>query len=124
MTSGATDMEAVPTKRPRVRHPERIALTPDAAERVDHWIGQLASRLSGKRLSRAELVNWVVLGRREHLEEAELTSLQTAHFDPVKALEWAVKQAKAARAKGQPVDLGDYFGAIAPPSSTSMDTGL
>ena len=92
-------LNAVPSApKKRVRRPERVTLTVENAERIDQWNDQLAPRLSGRRLSRSDFVNWLVGSRDGALTDGEVAFLHTKHFDPIKALEWAVRQAKTAQA--------------------------
>ena len=99
----ATEEDHLTKKKPR--HPERPLLSPGSAQRIDHWVEMLAPRLSGRRLARADFINWLIMTRSENLSESELAALHDIHFDSVRALEWAVRAAKEALARGEPVDV-------------------
>ena len=105
-----TATDEVSTARKKPRYPERPLLSPESAQRIDRWADMLAPRLSGRRLARAELVNWLVMSRGEDLTEAELAALHDRHYDPVRALEWAVRAAKEAQARGEKVDVQEIVG--------------
>ncbi len=76
--------------------------------RNDHWNDQLSPKLSGKRLPRADFVNWLVLKQSADLSETDIVALHSEHFDPVRALEWAVKKVKEAQAKGESVNIHQF----------------
>ena len=95
--------DSLTKKKPR--HPERPLLGPESAQRIDRWIETLAPRLSGRRLARADIINWLIMTRSEDLSDGELAALHDLHYDPVRALEWAVRAAKEAQARGEQVDV-------------------
>ncbi len=92
----------------RINHPERVTLTPDSAARIDHWNDQLSPKLSGRRLPRAEFVNWLVTKHPPDLDDADIATLHSEHFDPVKALEWAMRKVKEAQANGESVNIHQF----------------
>ena len=116
--------DTTPRKR-RTQHPERIKLSPDAAQRVDGWAAQLSPRVLGRRLVRADLINWLILSHDAQLTETELTALQTEFFHPIRALQWAVKEAMAKYARGEAVDVREVVNSSLPdalPNSPSRIT--
>ena len=108
MNGEMTVLEKVATKK-RINHPERVMLTPESAERIDHWNDQLSPKLSGRRLPRAEFVNWLVKKHPPDLDDADIATLHSNHFDPVKALEWAVRKVKEAQANGESVNIHQFL---------------
>ncbi|MCX6126035.1 MAG: hypothetical protein NTV34_14985 [Proteobacteria bacterium] len=107
MNGEMTALEKGATKK-RINHPERVTLTPESAERIDQWNDQLSPKLSGRRLPRAEFVNWLITKHPRDLDDEDIASLHSEHFDPIKALEWAVRKVKEAQANGESVNIHKF----------------
>ena len=110
MTSREELAPPLQTSKKRVRRPERVTLTLANAERIDSWNEQLSPKLNGRRLGRSDFVNWLVACHSDDLAESEVMSLYAKHFDPIKALEWAIRQAKSAQANGETIDIVSVLG--------------
>lgn len=100
--------ETVLPKRKRYSNPERANLNKEALARVNGWMDQLKPKLKGSKISRSDLINWLVLQKNDELNERDVADLVKLYFDPVKALEWAVSEAKAAKARGEDIDLKEF----------------
>jgi len=96
-----------PAKK-RVRRSDRISLSSDSIKRIDGWLSQIAPRLKGVKLSRTDIVNWLVQVQADELSEQLQADIEKRYFDPVKALEWAAKMAKSAKGEGDDFDLRDF----------------
>lgn len=91
--------------KPRLKHPDRVTLSEESLCRLGSWIAEAENYLKGHRLSKSELVNFIILSRPSLLSEAELTQLETTYFDEIRFTTWALRQLKAARATGKATSL-------------------
>ena len=97
--------DSIPQKRKRYSTPERVSLVKATASILDGWLNQLSPRLQGVKVTRSDLVNWLLKRHPSLLTEKELASLEQELFDPVKALEAAVAEAKKKVTLGEDIDL-------------------
>jgi hypothetical protein len=104
-------MENSTPPKPRVKHPDRVSLTPEALTRLSSWIREAESRLKGSRLTKSDLVNFLVMSHSASLSEKELEQLERDHFDDVRFAAWALRQIKEARAQGKDLSLADVVNA-------------
>lgn len=93
----------------RSHHPERVTLSKEALIRVEGWQEQVAPLLKGSKISRSELVNWILLERSEELATPEMKILAARFFDPIKALEWASIQVRDALKRGAALDVNEVI---------------
>ncbi len=87
------------------RHPDRIKIGPEALSRLNQFSEQASECLRGVRLTRSDLVNFLILNRAENLSTEELKSLEEKYFDEVKFAQWAVEELKAAKIRGESISL-------------------
>jgi len=99
-------LNAKPKKR--YQNPERANLNKESLFKVNGWLEQLKPKLRGSKISRSDLINWLVTQKPEALTDREVSELITNYFDPVKALEWAVSEIKSAKSRGEEVDLSTF----------------
>ena len=102
--------EETKKKKSTLPHPDRVTLNSETLVRLREWAGQLAPQLKGYRVTRSDLVNWLVARHTSELSQAETKELEQKFFDPVKALEWTLSQLKGARARGEEIDVGKMIG--------------
>lgn len=91
------------------QHPDRIKVSAAAVQRLAAWNVQLAERLRGIKLTRSDLVNFIILNHPEALTAVELNELQARHFDEVKFVLWAVEEKKAAQARGDDITIAEIM---------------
>jgi hypothetical protein len=97
------------------KHPDRVTLGEGALARVNGWLDQVRSELRGIRLSRNDLVEYAILSQPEELPASSVAELKASRFDEVAFAAWALRELKAARAKGEKLTLaGIVSGAHAP----------
>src|SRR5689334_7752251 len=92
-------------KRPR--RPDRLLASPEALARLNDWLVSLEERLKGTALTRNQLVNWLIMSHDASLSVQEIKQIEERFFDEVKFAEWAVKELRAAQARGESVRLAD-----------------
>ena len=100
-------MENAQNPKPKVRHPDRVTLTPASLTRLAEWAKELEGHMKGSRVTKSDLVNFLVLSHSAQLSEREIEKLKTEHFDEVRFAEWALRQLKTAKAQGKALSLAD-----------------
>jgi len=115
-------MENEQKPRPRMKHPDRVSLTPESLARLSSWILEAEGHLKGSRLTKSDLVNFLIKSHSASLSERELEQLEREHFDEVRFAAWALRQIKEARAQGKELSLADVVNtapAAKPPKASS-----
>lgn len=90
-------------------YPDRVKISAEAIVRLNILAEQVASHLRGVKLTRCELVDFLLLSHSEALSPSELRDLEAKHFDEVKFAQWAVEELRAARTRGESVSLADIL---------------
>lgn len=91
--------------RNQERGPERVALNPEAVARMEQWMAQIEKEKKGVRITRNDLVNFVLLQHGPVLSEEELTDVGKAHYSEVRFYEWALKTVRKAQAQGEDLTI-------------------
>lgn len=99
---------------------ERIAVKSDALARLNGWLEQLSGQYPGIRVSRSELVEWLIRRHSDELSPEERSSIKDQYFDEIQLALWAVKALKAARAGGQILTLSEVIGGGAGPENMRL----
>jgi len=92
-------------KSKQVRHFDRVTLDAEALSRIDGWIEQLTSHNKGVNLSRKDCLNWLVNHHSASLTQEEVAELGAKFFDEIRFLSQSLKEMRAARARGETVNL-------------------
>ena len=92
-------------KTKRSHHKEKVSLSSESLGKIERMISSLTDQLKGSKISRSDLVNWIVEKRREELLALEISDLVSRYYCPVKALDWAYKKAREAKHSGESIDL-------------------
>lgn len=82
------------------RH-EHIALSELASEKITNWIEQAANKKKGVRITRKDLVNWLIEKSPENLGGADLSSLIDRFYDEASFLRQLLREVKTAKKNGQ-----------------------
>ncbi len=104
-------MENSTSPKARVRHPDRVSLSPESLNRLSILILEAEGHLKGSRLTKSDLVNFLIKSHSASLSERELEELERDHFDEVRFAAWALRQIKEARAQGKDLSLADVVNA-------------
>ena len=96
------------------QYPDRIRITADAVKRLAAWNEQMGDRLRGVRLTRSDLVNFLILNHPDALSGGEMKDLQARYFDEVKLIQWALVELVAAKARGEDVTFDDIMAQYKP----------
>jgi hypothetical protein len=104
---------------------ERISLTPEAAARIDTWIGELQSSFRGIKLRRKSLVEWLIQSHSPELSNAEKKIIKNLFFDEVSHAQWLVRELRAAKGRGELTKISDLLGSPRKlqPNATAEENG-
>jgi hypothetical protein len=99
-----TEPQSLEHKRP-VPQADRIAMSSLSAERLKTWIEQVQGQVAGIRVTKTDLVNWLIENHDAELSGQEVRALEISFFDEIKFAEWALRELKARRAQGESVSI-------------------
>ncbi len=102
------------------QHPDRIKISAEALSKLSKWNETISTLLRGVKLTRSDLVNFLIMNHDEQLSARELRSLEELFFDEVKFAQWAVEELKAAKLRGESVTLADVINRHRSPKSESQ----
>lgn len=91
-------------KSKRTHHFDRVTLSGEALTRIDGWIEQVTKN-KGVSVSRKDCLNWFILQHSANLSSEEIAQLEIQFFDEIRFLSQSLKEMRAARARGESVDL-------------------
>ncbi len=83
----------------------RVALTQEAATRLDSWIFQLSEAFHGIKIKRNDVVEWLIRSKAPILSDDEMKGLRQEHYSEVDLANWVLRQLKEAKAKGENLSL-------------------
>lgn len=101
----ATVKSTTTNKEKKQKHPDRITLPPNALEKLGRWIDFLHNKSAGIKVTRSDLVTWLINSHTENLSTSEVSELEEKFFDNLKYAKWAVKEIMEARARGEVLNL-------------------
>ena len=87
----------------------RIALSEDAAKKLDLWAEQMEVFCPGIRLKRQQIIDWLISEKGAQLTASEQRSIKDQFYDDVELVTWALSQLKAAKAKNEKLSLADLL---------------
>ncbi len=89
---------------------DRVCLTKELTAKVDSWLNQIEVKFKGYiKVTRSDLVNYILNEKSQDLSEADFQSLQSLHYDPVKFMQWALQQVKRSAEKWRDSFTGRTF---------------
>lgn len=97
------------TKRKRIKPGNRVSLTAANANLVEKLLSQVQEALPNLKLTKFDMVNWIVKVRSANLSKRELAAIERTFFDPVKALEAAILDAKKKQIMGEEIDIETFL---------------
>jgi DNA repair ATPase RecN len=89
----------------RKRHIDRITLNEHSLKKLTDWLSQIENQNKGINLNKNTLINWLLRDLSSQLSHKQLNELQAEYLDPVKQAKEALKEARAAKARGERVVL-------------------
>lgn len=85
----------------RQTYSDRITLKPESLCRIDGWLEQLENQFKGIKISRTQLINWLVMERKVEFSRDEQANLQRAFFDDEMLGLWVIRELKERRGRGE-----------------------
>ena len=95
----------VENKKKRRAYPDRVTLQPDCLDIVEGWKRQVSEQLKFGSVTRNDLVNWLIRRKGGDLAKREVIGLAAANRDPVKELEFILKEARRKKVEGEEIDI-------------------
>lgn len=89
------------------RHPDRLVASPEVLTRLNEWLSFLERKLKGISLTRNQLMNWIIMSHPASLSQSEIKQLAEQFFDEIRFAEWAVKELRIAKARGENIRFAD-----------------
>jgi len=87
---------------------DRATLTPANAKKLTAWLEQIESKYNGLvSVSKSDLTNYFLDKQPDVLSRDQLEKIKAAHFDEVRFAQWALKQIKDSKQKGEALSLKD-----------------
>jgi len=96
-----------PSKKQGKSLSSRIRLDYAASEITESWLSTIKSQLIAPRITKTDLVNWLIIRHGKTLSSAELSDLKAKTFEPVAALEKLVNELKSGSDSELPKTDGD-----------------
>lgn len=101
-------------------HTDRILLHPETLVRVEHWMENIHKDLKGVKLTKADLVNRLLLTRPKDLTSEEKHQIGQLYFDEVRFANWALVALKEAKSNGRSTTLRDLVSQFGKDSSLNQ----
>jgi hypothetical protein len=102
------------TKKKQTSRRDRVTLDPVAVTRLNNWITEMQRELKGIQINRSDLVNFLISNHGETLSSSEIQSLKKAHFDEADFAEWALREFRRAKERGENPSLADILKPVFP----------
>lgn len=113
-------MTEINNKPKRKRKPitDRIVLNQASMEAVASMIDQVDQAFGGLvKLGTKDVVNYLVQNRSSTLTTSDLNHIRAQFFDEVRAAQWALKQVKEAKERGESLSLGEVLAQMSLPKA-------
>jgi hypothetical protein len=91
------------------RHPDRVTLLPKHLEKMDGWIHQITTRQRGVRLTRNDIVAWLIDSQPVELSPKDEKALGEMHYDEERFLKEAIREIRARKARGESGSLAELL---------------
>ncbi|MGE4133304.1 MAG: hypothetical protein AB7F86_16795 [Bdellovibrionales bacterium] len=112
-----TEIEAKP-KRKRKPITDRIVLNQASMETVANVVGQIEQAFGGLvKLGTKDVVNYLLQSRSSALTASDLNQIRAQFFDEIRAAQWALRQVKEAKERGESVSLTEVLARMALPKA-------
>jgi len=111
------------TKQPLVPM-DRIALQGEARDRVQRWAAELNTQIKGLRLTKTDLVTYLILDHAETLSAEDVLKIRKSYFDEVRFATWLLKEVKEAQKRGESPSIEGLIGMEKPKRKPSKKPKL
>ncbi|MCX6125601.1 MAG: hypothetical protein NTV34_12780 [Proteobacteria bacterium] len=97
------------SEKSRSHHGDRVVLTEKSLEKVTGWIDSIAPRLKGAKVTRADLVNWLISNQGGELTVDQQAEIEQYFFDPIKAVAWVTGEIQRRQKSGEEFDVQEFI---------------
>lgn len=94
-------------KKKRITRPDAVTLKVESLTKISGWLAQIEEKIPGVRVTRSELVNWMIDKQKDELKPRQVAQIKDQFFDDVAFAQWALKQVKEGKLAGQNIKLKD-----------------
>lgn len=98
-------MNDTDNKKKRSKSSERVCLSKSNTKLVEQLLDQVEEALPNLKLTKFDMVNWLLQSRGPSLTKRELAVIERTYFDPVKALEAVIVEVKGRQGMGEALDV-------------------
>lgn len=88
---------------------DRIYLQGDAKDRIQRWADDLNTQFKGLRISKTDLVSYLIMSHDESLSADEAQDIRDTFFDQVRFASWILKELKEAQKRGETASIEDLL---------------
>lgn len=88
----------------RPRHPDRVVLKPDHLAKIQSWIAQVTSNHRGVRITKNDLITWLIDSQPELLPESCESELARRHYDEERFLRETLENFRKCKTQGMEFD--------------------
>jgi hypothetical protein len=99
-------------KKVKFRHPDRVTLTPDLLAKLDGWMKQVTDTHRGVRLSRNNMVDWLIGSYPAELPSADIKIIAERFYDEERFLKDAIRELRSKKSRGESVDLAELLASV------------
>lgn len=92
-------------KKERNHYPDRLSIGPENLEKLGRLIQQFKSNCRGGEMNRKEMLGFVIEKMPDVLSQSDLKELTSRYYDEERFLKSALEEVRAAKARGDSVDL-------------------
>ena len=110
-------------RKKRQLHHDRIVLDDKSMQIIQNMQNQIQTSMNAVvKIDTRKLVNFLIQSRAPTLSLSDLKLLKEKYFDQVKALEWALQQAKEAKANNSELTISDILKKLETPLVTEKSS--
>ena len=100
---------SITNPKKRQAYPDRITLKGEALQRVDNWLTQIRNQSKGVKISRNDLVQWLIERRAPTLDTDEQKALSELFFDEVAFAAWMLKEVRERKKRQESTALSEIL---------------
>jgi hypothetical protein len=88
----------------RPRHPDRVVLLPEHLAKIQSWISQVTSKHRGVRITKNDLISWLIDSQPDLLPETTESELARRHYDEERFLRETLANFRKCKTQGVQFD--------------------
>ncbi|MCX6117346.1 MAG: hypothetical protein NT027_07390 [Proteobacteria bacterium] len=99
------------SRKPRSHHSDHVVLDDASIAKVSGWIHSINPKLKGSKVTKSDLVNWILSQQAHDLTENQQSEIEQHFFDPVKAVAWVTDEIQRRQKAGEKFDVQEFINA-------------